>query len=185
MRSAKVYCLEAGATLPTGRRGISSGKSDYSLNAIYSADIGSYHTDLNLVSGRLRAQHAFGCAGSILLHRTHGTRPASLLIRQGANGKRTRFRIGTLPMRGIPDGAYGSDAVRTHQGQGPNDHAGGADDSGTVHAAQPGVQAHDDEEHCRHEDPVARHARPWSARPPTIGKERERFLRSPLNWRWG
>jgi len=52
---ASAFGLEAGATFPTGRRGISSGKSDYSLNAIYSADIGSYHTDLNLVSTRIGA----------------------------------------------------------------------------------------------------------------------------------
>jgi len=52
---ASAFGLEAGATLPTGRRGISSGKSDYSLNAIYSADIGSYHTDLNLASTRIGA----------------------------------------------------------------------------------------------------------------------------------
>jgi len=52
---ASAFGLEAGATLPTGRRGISSGKSDYSLNAIYSADLGAYHTDLNLVSTRIGA----------------------------------------------------------------------------------------------------------------------------------
>jgi hypothetical protein len=52
------FGLEAGATLPFGRRGISSGKSDYSLNAIYSADIGEYHTDLNLVSTRIGAVDA-------------------------------------------------------------------------------------------------------------------------------
>jgi hypothetical protein len=54
---ASAFGLEAGATLPTGRRGISSDKSDYSLNAIYSADIGAYHTDLNLVSTRIGAVH--------------------------------------------------------------------------------------------------------------------------------
>lgn len=47
------FGLEAGATLATGRRGIGSGKSDYSVNAIYSADLGEYHTDLNLVSTRI------------------------------------------------------------------------------------------------------------------------------------
>jgi hypothetical protein len=49
------FGLEAGATLTTGRNGIGSGKSDYSLNAIYSADIGAYHTDLNLASTRIGA----------------------------------------------------------------------------------------------------------------------------------
>lgn len=52
---ASAFGLEAGATLPTGRRGISSGKSDYSLNAIYSADLGTFHTDLNLVTTRIGA----------------------------------------------------------------------------------------------------------------------------------
>jgi hypothetical protein len=52
---ASAFGLEVGATLPTGRRGISSGKSDYSLNAIYSADIGAYHTDINLASTRIGA----------------------------------------------------------------------------------------------------------------------------------
>src|SRR5580765_8249253 len=55
INDASAFGLEAGATFPTGRRGISSGKSDYSLNAIYRADIGSYHTDLNLVSTRIGA----------------------------------------------------------------------------------------------------------------------------------
>jgi len=53
---ASAFGLEAGATLPTGRRGISSGKADYSLNAIYSADFAeSLHTDLNLVTTRIGA----------------------------------------------------------------------------------------------------------------------------------
>lgn len=52
---ASAFGLEAGATLTTGRDGIGSGKSDYSLNAIYSADIGAYHTDLNLASTRIGA----------------------------------------------------------------------------------------------------------------------------------
>lgn len=55
---ASAFGLEAGATLPTGRHGISSGKSDYSLNAIYSADLGSFHTDLNLVTTRVGAVDA-------------------------------------------------------------------------------------------------------------------------------
>ena len=55
---ASAFGLEAGATLPTGRRAISSGKSDLSLNAIYSADIGAYHTDLNLVTTRVGAVDA-------------------------------------------------------------------------------------------------------------------------------
>ena len=50
---ASAFGLEAGATLPTGRRGISSGKSDYSIGGIYSADVGQYHTDINLVFTRI------------------------------------------------------------------------------------------------------------------------------------
>lgn len=55
INDASAFGLEAGATLPTGRNGISSGKSDFSLNAIYSADIGEYHTDINLLSTRIGA----------------------------------------------------------------------------------------------------------------------------------
>lgn len=51
--AASAFGLEAGATLPTGRGGIGTGKSDYSFNGIYSADLGEYHTDLNLVSTRV------------------------------------------------------------------------------------------------------------------------------------
>jgi hypothetical protein len=53
INDTSAFGLEAGATLPVGRRGISSGSSEYSLNAIYSADIGDYHTDLNLASTRI------------------------------------------------------------------------------------------------------------------------------------
>ena len=50
---ASAFGLELGATVPTGRAGIGTGKSDYSLNGIYSADLGGYHTDLNLVATRV------------------------------------------------------------------------------------------------------------------------------------
>ena len=50
---ASAFGLEFGATVPTARGGIGSGKSDYSLNGIYSADLGDYHTDLNLVATRV------------------------------------------------------------------------------------------------------------------------------------
>ncbi len=53
LTDASALGLEAGTTLPIGRRGISSGRSDYSVNGIYSADIGDYHTDLNLASTRV------------------------------------------------------------------------------------------------------------------------------------
>ena len=51
---ASAFGLEGGATLRTGRSGIGSGSSDYSLNGIYSADFGGdWHTDLNLVATRI------------------------------------------------------------------------------------------------------------------------------------
>ena len=53
INDTSAFGLEAGATLPVGRRGITSDSSDYSLNAIYSADIGDYHTDLNLAATRI------------------------------------------------------------------------------------------------------------------------------------
>ena len=42
------FGLELGTTLPTGTGAISSGQSDYSITGIYSADVGNYHTDINL-----------------------------------------------------------------------------------------------------------------------------------------
>ncbi len=53
---AQAFGLEAGVTIPTARRGLGSGsgKADYALNAIYSADFaGEWHTDLNLLTTRL------------------------------------------------------------------------------------------------------------------------------------
>jgi len=51
------FGLEAGATLPTSRHGlnIGSGKPDWALNTIYSADVGAWHTDLNLAATRFGA----------------------------------------------------------------------------------------------------------------------------------
>jgi len=51
--TSSAFGLEAGATIPTARTGLGSGKSDYSINGIYSADLGRYHTDLNLVATRV------------------------------------------------------------------------------------------------------------------------------------
>lgn len=50
---ASAFGFEAGATFPTARTGLGSGKSDYSLNGIYSADLDRYHTDINLVLTRV------------------------------------------------------------------------------------------------------------------------------------
>jgi hypothetical protein len=49
------FGLEAGATFPTARHGLGSGKADTSLVGIYSADLGAYHTDLNLGLTRVGA----------------------------------------------------------------------------------------------------------------------------------
>ena len=52
----KAVGLEAQATFPTAKHGLGSGsgKSDYGINAIYSADFaGAWHTDLNLIGTRL------------------------------------------------------------------------------------------------------------------------------------
>ena len=55
---ARAFGLEFGVTPPTGHEGISGGKTAYSLNGIYSADLGSYHTDINLSATRLGAVDA-------------------------------------------------------------------------------------------------------------------------------
>ena len=50
---ATAFGLEAGATVATGKSGIGNGKSDYSVNGIYSADLGDFHTDINIVATRI------------------------------------------------------------------------------------------------------------------------------------
>ncbi len=54
------FGLEAGLTVPTAphRLGTGSGKPDYAVNAIYSADFGDWHTDLNVLNARLGAVDA-------------------------------------------------------------------------------------------------------------------------------
>ena len=49
------FGIEGGATVPTARTGIGSGKADYTVNGIYSADFGAWHTDLNLAATRIGA----------------------------------------------------------------------------------------------------------------------------------
>jgi hypothetical protein len=72
---AQAFGIEAGATLPTGRDGIGSAKSDSLLNGIYSADLCAYHLDLNLAAtrfgqarsdtGRVQALWAAGASRSL------------------------------------------------------------------------------------------------------------------------
>lgn len=52
---SSAYGLEAGVNVPTARSGLSSGsgKTDYTLTGIYSADRGDWHTDLNLIGTHL------------------------------------------------------------------------------------------------------------------------------------
>ena len=56
----QAFGLEAGVVVPTARRGLGSGsgKADYGVNAIYSADFGGWHTDLNATATRLGAVDA-------------------------------------------------------------------------------------------------------------------------------
>ena len=46
------FGLELGATMPTGKTGIGADSAAYSLNGIYSVDIGEWHSDLNLMTTR-------------------------------------------------------------------------------------------------------------------------------------
>lgn len=55
LNDTAAFGLEAGANFPTARKGLGSGKTDYSLNGIFSADLGDYHTDINLLATRLGA----------------------------------------------------------------------------------------------------------------------------------
>ena len=49
------FGLEAGVVVPTARRGLGSGsgKPDWSVNGIYSADVGRWHGDVNVVATRV------------------------------------------------------------------------------------------------------------------------------------
>ncbi|MBV6322647.1 transporter [Duganella violaceipulchra] len=55
---ASALGLELGAKAPTAMDGIGSGRADYSLNGIYSRDMGSVHMDANLNATRLGAYDA-------------------------------------------------------------------------------------------------------------------------------
>ena len=63
---ASAFGLELGANFPTARSGLGSGKTDYSINGIYSADLGDWHTDLNLVGSRLGQVDAGTSRGQLL-----------------------------------------------------------------------------------------------------------------------
>ena len=52
---ATAFGLELGAKIPTAKDSIGTGKSDYSLNGIFSRDLGSVHMDINLNLTRLGA----------------------------------------------------------------------------------------------------------------------------------
>jgi hypothetical protein len=52
---ATAYGVELGAKLPSAKDTIGSGKADYSVNAIWSQDIGKVHMDANLNATRLGA----------------------------------------------------------------------------------------------------------------------------------
>ena len=97
------FGLEAGATIPTARRGIGSGKSDYSVNAIYSADIGEYHTDLNFVSTRIgvvvtgvsRSQTLWAASLSKSLNETWGVVGEFSGTQQGGQDSTRQFLFAT------------------------------------------------------------------------------------------
>ena len=49
------FGIELGAKMPTAKDAIGSGKTDYTLNGIYSRDLGSVHMDANLNATRIGA----------------------------------------------------------------------------------------------------------------------------------
>ncbi len=57
---ASAFGIEAGVLYATARHGldIGSGRTDWSLNGIYSADFGAWHADVNVVNTRLGARQA-------------------------------------------------------------------------------------------------------------------------------
>lgn len=55
---ASAFGLEAGVTVPTAKPALASGsgKPDWSVNGIYSADLGGWHADANLLNTRFGSQ---------------------------------------------------------------------------------------------------------------------------------
>ena len=68
---ASAFGMEFGVKLPTAKDAIGSGKADYSVNTIYSVDLGPVHADANLNATRLgqvdlgTARTQFGASVSI------------------------------------------------------------------------------------------------------------------------
>ena len=68
---ASAFGVELGAKLPTAKDTIGSGKADYSINTIYSRDIGPVHADANFNATRLglvdpgTARTQFGASVSV------------------------------------------------------------------------------------------------------------------------
>ena len=58
VNESSAFGLEAGALFPTARPALQSGsgKTDYSLNGIYSVDLAGWHADANLIGTRLGAR---------------------------------------------------------------------------------------------------------------------------------
>lgn len=55
---ARAFGLELGARLPTAKSTLGSGKTDYTVNGIYSQDIRRLHLDINLNATRIGAPEA-------------------------------------------------------------------------------------------------------------------------------
>jgi hypothetical protein len=66
---ASAFGLELGVLLPTGSGdlGSGSGKPDWALTGIYSADFGPWHTDINIVAARLGGPEAGTARTGLLL----------------------------------------------------------------------------------------------------------------------
>jgi hypothetical protein len=53
LNNDSAFGLEAGVNMPTAKDGLGSGKADYLITGIYSANFGDYHSDINLSETRL------------------------------------------------------------------------------------------------------------------------------------
>ena len=53
INESAAFGLEGGAKFASGKRALGSGTTDYAVTGIYSADLGAYHTDLNVTATRL------------------------------------------------------------------------------------------------------------------------------------